>query len=206
MVNSWKDLTAEQYVQLMDLTDNNEIVKIVYGKDIKDIPLSQLKPENLEFLKSDPKKTDIRFYTHKGKRYGMVQFDNMSLGEYIDLTSLAENWKDNIWKIMAIIYRPIVGLSLKHKLRFTLGKIVYGVGIFAKHKWWLDKGSAMLMNLDYKIAKYSDNDMNRADIYKSMPADQFHSFVLFFSLLYLRKMTDILKSSIPEKKTKTKKA
>ena len=194
MVKSWKDLNAEQYMRLMDLENNEEIIQIVYGKSVKDIPLSELKSENLDFLKQNPEKTDIRFFEHKGKKYGMAKFDELSLGEYIDLTTFAEDWKTNIWKIMAIFYRPIIGLSLKHRIRYQLGKIVYGAGIFADSKKWQDRGSKMLMNLDYKISKYDDTDLKREGIYKEMSAIQFHSFLLFFSLLYLKKMEDTLRS------------
>jgi len=205
MVNSWKDLTAEQYMRLMDLKDQNEIVEIVYGKPIKDVPLSQINEGALDFLNVDPEKTDIRFFEHKGTKYGFVKFDELSLGEYVDLTTMTSEWKHNIWKIMSILYRPIVGWNLKHKLKYRLGKFVYLVGHFSKSPKLLKKGKNLLMNLDYQIAKY-DGNMNNADNFKSMSAIQFHSFVLFFSLLYLRKIEDILKSLEIEKTKKKKKS
>ena len=202
MVNSWKDLTAAHYMELMDLKDQNRIIEIVYGKPLKDIPLNELNAERLAFLKQDPEKDDIRFFTHEGKRYGMAKLDELSFGEYIDITSFAEDWKANVWKIMCIVYRPIIGLSLKQKIKTAIGKYIYGVGVFASNKKWIDKGTAMMMNMDYKIAKYDDKDLEREEIYKTMGANQFHSFVLFFSLLYLKRIEDTLRSMDKPKRRK----
>lgn len=209
MVTSWKDLTAEQYLQLSKQKKNQDILSIVFGQDINEIPVSKWKDVDLSWLNKDPEKTDVRFYVHEGKTYGLLDFSQMSMGEYVDVTSFAENWEANIFKILAVFYRPLKKGNWKHRFKVWIGTKLAVGGSYIKNQKVVNLGLRLMLNSDYQITKYEgDKDLAREDIYRSMPADQFHSFILFFSTLLMQRTLSTLNFSdlkIPQRKTSPKK-
>ena len=63
----------------------------------------------------------------KGKLYGYQPMHKMNGGEYIDLTNLCKNTKDNLTEILAIMYRPVIENKLDSSKFFTKNVIkAYG--------------------------------------------------------------------------------
>ena len=203
MVQSWKDLTAEQYLKIMDTKDTKELVSIVYGKDANSIPVSYYSNGALDFLQEDPAKTDVLTFKSGDKVYKLTHLDKMSMGEYIDVTTFAENWKDNIFKIMCVLYRPMKGLNWKHKLKMWWGKKAFEGGAILGNGKIMALGARILHNMDYTLETYdSEIHLKNEDDFKSMSANQFHSFVLFFSLVLTTRIPGILKSTQSKSKEK----
>lgn len=196
MVNSWKDLTAEQYLKITKVKKNEDLLNLVFGKDIKSIPIKEWKNVDLSWLQKDPDRTDVRFYVHDGVQYGLVDFSNISMGEYVDISSLAEKWEQNIFSILAIMYRPVKWNSFKYKFKAWLGQKLMNGGILVKNTKITELGMKLFVNSDYKIQPYKgDEDLEREHIFRDMPADQFHSFILFFSTLLMQRTLSTLNFS-----------
>jgi hypothetical protein len=96
IVNEFKDdLTAQ----------NNAIIKYLYP----DVKVSEIEAK-LALLQKELQTPEeiIREFKLDGINYGLIpNFDEMTAGEFIDL-SLYENDPNQIEKVMAILYRPIV--------------------------------------------------------------------------------------------------
>lgn len=60
----------------------------------------------------------IHQFTFEGVEYGLVDFDNMTIGEFSDLDLIVsgDNVDNKVHEILAILYRPIVGRKWKKNL------------------------------------------------------------------------------------------
>ncbi len=201
MIQSWKDLTAEQYLKISSSKDDKEIIKSLFGKDLNQIPIKYFQEGALDFLKTNPLPVDVTTYILEDKVYKLVPMDKISMGEYIDLTTYSEQWELNIWKMMCILYRPTEGLNLKSRLKSWWGNRLIKGGALLNNEKLIQIGNSLVTNLDYTTEKYDpEKHLQNEDDFKKMSADQFYSFLLFFSLLSIKKMQGTLKSSSPTKK------
>jgi hypothetical protein len=196
MIKSWKQVNAEKYHKLMDIDgDLQSMFKIIFEQEISKIPISSINNGDFDWIKSTPDTVDIRFLTIDGTRFGLIDFDDLSMGEYIDLTMYTEDWKSNIWDIMAICYRPVTGITWRHKVKSFWGLCYMVAGILLKNQEVKNKASKMIVNMDYKIEKYDAKIHGKnAEKMKSISAEQYNSFLLFFSALSILKMGNTLKS------------
>ncbi len=112
-------LTIRHYQILTKIGNPNtfQIISVLTG--IPENELKELDPDNFSFLEKKlvpmlhvEKPTKIVFqFKHNDKEYGLVQdFYKLTMAEWVDLEvySNGENVLDNIHKIMAILYRPVV--------------------------------------------------------------------------------------------------
>jgi hypothetical protein len=137
------------------------------------------------------------------KVYKLTHMDKLSMGEYIDLTTYAETWKTNIFKIMCILYRPMKGLNWKHKLKMWWGKKAFDGGAILGNQKIMALGNNIIHNMDYTLETYDPEvHLKNEEDFKNMSADQFHSFVLFFSLVLTTRIPGILKSIQPNQNQK----
>lgn len=112
-------LSIKHYQTLTKIGNPNtfQIISVLTG--IPENELKELEPDNFNFLEKKlvpmlhvekPSKIIFQF-KHNDKEYGLVQdFFKLTMAEWVDLEvySNGENILDNIHKIMAILYRPIV--------------------------------------------------------------------------------------------------
>jgi len=112
-------LTIRHYQTLTKIGNPNtfQIISVLTG--IPENELKELEPDNFNFLEKKlvpmlhvekPSKIIFQF-KHNDKEYGLVQdFYKLTMAEWVDLEvySNGENVLDNIHKIMAILYRPVV--------------------------------------------------------------------------------------------------
>ncbi len=205
MITSWKDITAEQYLLISSSKDDKEIIKSLFGKELNQIPIRYFEEGALDFLKANPVPVDVTTFILENKVYKLVPLDKISMGEYIDLTTYSETWQINIWKMMCILYRPIKGLNLKSRFKSWWGNRLIKGGTLLGNQKLVKVGVSLISNLDYTTEKYDpDHHLQNEQDFKKMPADQFYSFLLFFSLLSTKRTLDTLKSLSPTKK-KTRK-
>jgi len=208
MISSWKEVNAEKYLAIMDLHgDLHKTFKIIYGKDLSSIPIGDITSGKFDWIKNEPKTVDIRFVWIQGKRFGMVNFDDMSMGEFIDLSMFSEDWKKNIWEIMAICYRPVTGLSVKNKWKEFWGKVIWIAGHRLSRQDLKDRGVKLMTNLDYKVEKYdAKTHLQNAKHFKQLSSEVLNSFLLFFSALSILRMGNTLKSLAEEIRPKKKRS
>jgi hypothetical protein len=119
---SWNDIRLEQYQEFI-LTDFDEMQPIekmfrvisilcdVSEDNIRNISIPKLHEIvlNFDFIQTKPNK-DIYKYSFEieGVRYASIKsFNHIKVGEWVDIENLLEDYKLNIHKILAIIYRPI---------------------------------------------------------------------------------------------------
>lgn len=112
-------LTIRHYQTLTKIGNPNtfQIISVLTG--IPENELKELESDNFNFLEKKlvpmlhvekPSKIIFQF-KHNDKEYGLVQdFYKLTMAEWVDLEvySNGENVLDNIHKIMAILYRPVV--------------------------------------------------------------------------------------------------
>lgn len=112
-------LTIRHYQTLTKIGNPNTFQIISTLTGIPENELKELDPANFSFLErklvpmlnvAKPSKIVFQF-KHNDKEYGLVQdFFKLTMTEWVDLEvySNSENVLDNIHKIMAILYRPVV--------------------------------------------------------------------------------------------------
>lgn len=112
-------LTIRHYQTLTKIGNPNTFQIISTLTGIEENELKELEPDNFNFLEKKlipmlhvdkPSKIVFQF-KHNDKEYGLVQdFYKLTMQEWVDLEvySNGENVLDNIHKIMAILYRPVV--------------------------------------------------------------------------------------------------
>ena len=120
-VLSWKDIklsqlqeihTLPEYEDKIDLMVN--VLSILLDKDPYDIENMLVTDifkeyERWTFLQEPPKEELIPIIKHNGKRYGIIELDKMSLGQYGDVEEyLSEgNVFDNIHRVLSVLYLPV---------------------------------------------------------------------------------------------------
>jgi hypothetical protein len=119
---SWDDITLEQYQEFI-LTDFNDgftplekmfrVISIlcdVSEDEIRKININQLQNiiNNLNFINDKPEKDNFTYsFDIEGVKYAAIKsFNNIKVGEWIDIEHLLQDYKLNIHQILAIIYRP----------------------------------------------------------------------------------------------------
>ena len=125
----WNQLSLKKYVKMMksleDKKDKKELEKIVDiitilsdvpEKDILRLPVKNINQLGLyltKFLKTLPEDRLNHILNIKGVEYGFhPKLSDISFGEWVDIDSLiTAGANDNLHKIMAILYRPIIAKS-----------------------------------------------------------------------------------------------
>ncbi len=118
---SWADVKLAQLQEIYTLPEYDDkidlmvnVLAILLDKDPSDIE-NMLVTDIFEeydkwgFLQEKPKESMTAIIKHNGKRYGMIDLDKMTLGQYADIEEyLAEgNVFDNIHKVLGTIYLPV---------------------------------------------------------------------------------------------------
>ena len=113
---SWKDITLEQLIGLMQTEDPLKQLALVTNTTVsvlKKAPRKLVKA-GLEHLNTIQETANfVERFELEGVNYGFIpDWDEFTAGEYIDLELLLEDSWNNAPRIMAILYRPITSESL----------------------------------------------------------------------------------------------
>ena len=164
-----KDITLKQYLKISKLYKDAEAVESeVDEKELiaicLNIPVALVNKLPFEHYNQVVKvvsealnKDSVLHLTFdlNGVKYGFINdLENMSAGEYGALDKLLEDSDNNAYKILNVLYRPIV-------------KEKFYKGLFSKNK----KGT-------YKIQSY--NHKNNTDVFKDAPFEIYESALVFF--------------------------
>ena len=124
---NWNEVTLEKYLKFFNAikpyigtTEYETIVleRFAYyfcGIDadiIRQLPVSTFNEISIDVLKlieSSKKHELVKHFELGNTKYGFIpNLDNMSYGEYVDLSEYSKDTWQNIAEIMTILYRPIV--------------------------------------------------------------------------------------------------
>jgi len=122
----WDELSLKKYVRIMKVLESKEekteigktvsilrILSDVPEEDILRLPVKNINQLGLhltKFLKTLPNDELNHTLKIKGVEYGFhPKLSDITFGEWVDIDSLiTEGANDNLHKIMAILYRPII--------------------------------------------------------------------------------------------------
>ena len=171
---NWDELSLKKYVRLMKALEDKEVKKEIEKivgiiRILSDVPeedilrlpvknINQLGVYLTEFLQTTPNEELNHKLNIKGVEYGFhPKLSDISFGEWVDIDSyINEGVNDNLHKIIAILYRPII---LKKKDKYQIEPYepckdreqimlenlkvgdFYGVSVF-----FSELGSQLLMN------------------------------------------------------------
>ena len=121
---SWDEVSVKQYTNLMiaiDKEDSTEIELMVKSLEaLADIPGGLLTKAPIKMLReaynqlgeltsTNPNKELSRVVEIDGIEYGFIpDFDELSLGEFVDLDNYLQDGFNNLDKVFAVLYRPVV--------------------------------------------------------------------------------------------------
>lgn len=120
----WKEVSISEYSNLMKVLDNDNASEIevivktiealvgIESRILTKAPIKYLKEVygELSILTSkQPSKYLKKVIEIDGVEYGMIpDFEDLTLGEFVDLDNYLQDSWNNLVKIFAVLYRPIV--------------------------------------------------------------------------------------------------
>ncbi len=120
----WNEVSISQYSKLMKVLDNEDASEIevivrtlealvgIESKVLTKAPLKYLKGVYIELAiltSKEPANHLKKVIEIDGVEYGMIpDFNDLTLGEFVDLDNYLQDSWNNLVKIFAVLYRPIV--------------------------------------------------------------------------------------------------
>jgi hypothetical protein len=150
---SWEDVKLSKYLAYMKALKpyegTEEFAFIQYEKALNyfcDISTEQIRSLPLEnyngliahlqslFIQGNEEQLVPRF-TIKGTEYGFIpDLDNMTYGEYLDLTTYSKDLWNNLPTLLSILYRPVVKTKGdKYEIEAYDGTDAYVTEVFNQH-------------------------------------------------------------------------
>ena len=124
---NWNEVTLEQYLKFFSTikpyigTEEYQTIvleRFAYyfcGIDadvIRQLPVNifdEISADVLKLIESSKKHELVKHFELGNTKYGFIpNLDNMSYGEYVDLSEYSKDMWQNIAEVMSILYRPIV--------------------------------------------------------------------------------------------------
>lgn len=120
----WNEVSISQYSKLMKVLDNEDASEIeviirtlealigIESRVLTKAPLKYLKSVYVELAiltSKEPANHLKKVIEIDGVEYGMIpDFNDLTLGEFVDLDNYLQDSWNNLVKIFAVLYRPIV--------------------------------------------------------------------------------------------------
>lgn len=116
--SNWNEISLGTYQEIAnikaasDITRLQETIHILADVNITTIPVTELKKITaaISWMNILPNEKELKkVITVDGSDYGLIEkFESFTLGEWVDLEEYNKDVVNNLHKIMAILYRPIV--------------------------------------------------------------------------------------------------
>jgi hypothetical protein len=132
-MKDWKDITLRQAQEILNLGEmDDELDLIMYQmaiiRDTTIDVIEKLKPNEIvefakeyQFLNKIPQKKLHRTFKHAGKRFGIIDFNDITLAQMVDIEEYyADNFNQNMHKILSCLYLETTSYNLltgKYKLK-----------------------------------------------------------------------------------------
>lgn len=183
-------LTIEQYSQITSVQGSplEKMVSTVSSltdltvDQIKDLPIDTIKSISDDLVElSFPKESFHAMVEFNGHLYGYAHMRQCTLGEYIELETLAKDVPNNMHRIAAILYRPVTKNRFK-SLSFHIKQGIKSVNNKIENPFdW------------YEIEKYNNNTRrDREELFKQFPSHVFLGALSFFLATANLYLTNIL--------------
>ena len=121
--DSWSEISIGTYQEIINITTKSDIVRlkeviyILTDMDIDKIPVSEVSviTSHLNWMQTLPDEKQLKkVISIDGVEYGLIEkFESITLGEWIDLEEYGKDRSNNLHKIFAILYRPIVNGTIE---------------------------------------------------------------------------------------------
>lgn len=118
--DGWAGVTLEQFIEIssLDPKDKNHTVNVISilsdvdSEEVKKYDTSSFNRivEHLKWSNELPDEAKFKNILKIGEQeYGLInKFSELSLGEWIDIDEYLKDYPNNIHKVLAIIYRPLI--------------------------------------------------------------------------------------------------
>lgn len=115
--DGWHEVSIGKYQELINVTGSEieqlrDVIFILTGEDIDKIPVSEVNKITscLAWMNTLPDEKALKqSVSIDGVEYVLMErFESITLGEWMDLEELAKDKANNLHKIFAILYRPLV--------------------------------------------------------------------------------------------------
>ena len=192
MKYDWKSLKVEQYRKLLTLGESPqpiEVVEILTGKKRSQLTLAEVNSFKIGDLTPPNELEWNKVITYKGVDYGRVDMASLSYGEFVDLLEYSKDLNKNLVEVVALMYRPIVGISTKDALRVRLANFLLAK---TKRVGWAIR---LLDKVHFELEEYDTLKCDlRHGLVKEFPAHTAHWCVSFFLTFSQQSAIDSLKS------------
>jgi hypothetical protein len=132
-IKSWKDVKLYQMQELNALPEFDDKIDMMVEylsillnmdpSDIENMPVAEIfkEFERWKFLNELPKEKKIEIIKLNGKRYGLINFAEMTFAQLVDIEEYISNGGviQNLHKILSVIYLPVDKYNVFTK-RYTL--------------------------------------------------------------------------------------
>lgn len=143
--DKWDEVTIHQLREISQLDTSNKtkyaidvlaILSDTDSEDIKKMPPSAINEtvKALQFVSELPKFEYKQTITVDGQLYAVNDFSRFTFGQWIDIEELGKNWKENLHKILAVIYLPATEVKGKIKIEPYDGILDERAAIMDKQK------------------------------------------------------------------------
>ena len=117
--DSWNDVTINQFIELSQLENNSNhslmVASILSDTDSEDIKKYDTDSFNriinhLAWTNKLPEESNWKpIIEVDGEKYGFInKLSQLTLGEWVDIEYYLEDYNNNIHKVLAIFYRPLI--------------------------------------------------------------------------------------------------
>lgn len=172
-------ITIDQYARMSKTEGLTPLEKMLTGisaitgyttDEVKKWPIDDIKNLSKEFTTlADHGQEFHSIIEWNGKLYGYSPIKSSTLGEYIDIENLCQDFENNMHKVAAILYRPIKAHRFK-SLQFHI-----------KQKIKMLKNSVENVFDWYTVEQYDSNERKKVEEeFKDFPAHIFLGAISFF--------------------------
>ncbi len=120
---NWNEVSLGTYQEIANIKTESDAIRLketiflLTGVDITKIPVTEINKitTNLQWLNSLPDDKNLKtIIVIDSVQYSLIgKFESISLGEWIDLEEFIKDHVNNLHKIMAVIYRPVINGKLE---------------------------------------------------------------------------------------------
>lgn len=193
-------LTIENYYKLADIaeirnpSDLVNMVKLITDMtddEIRVIPKKEIEDliSNIMTMFTETQPLFWQVFEFEGKTYGFQPPSKMTLGEWIDIESYANDWKTQLHKMMAVCYREVKDKRWKN----PLWKAKYNLKVMTS------KQEKNLFDY-YDVQPYEGNTFEQEQLFLNLPIEIALGAMAFFLTLKIKHTEVSAISSNPQDK------
>lgn len=111
---TWSDITLKQFYEIKDILSIEDdwtylnLIDCIYGVDCQNLPISELKKYNIEFIKDPIPKVKLeKFYTINGTKYNSnCDLTKVTVAQFIDYQNYLKETEPKLEKLLSVFFIP----------------------------------------------------------------------------------------------------